>query len=304
MPVEGKWKEPLLRLKKAIKSLRDAARSPVPTLLAAPVGDSSESRIRFVEECSAWLKRLSAAYGCKPSGAQSFTESSLLAIVFDPVCDSDPAYTKPNSTLALSDLVGEPPHELFWPGRSHFDTAAGMLPLARPELRECLDSFDTILNRSGLPAPPLQDGELRYITVNAEKSDTDGPEHWRRIYTYLRRRVNVASQYAESLADWADRARLRAMGRMPKEKRLAWVGRVKKLIERAVSEGTHLSLVEAAEVAGKDESTVWRQFAHYFKRDGSGYAAPIGILGEEGEVIDATRDRLPATRVRRNGGKK
>ncbi len=106
------------------------------------------------------------------------------------------------------------------------------------------------------------------------------------------------------LADWADRARLRAMGRLPKDERLAWVGKVKKLIEQAVSEGTHLSLVEAAEAVDKAESTVWRQFAHYFKRDGSGYAAPQGILGEEGEVIDATREKLPATRVRHTRGKK
>ena len=272
--------------------------------MKAPIGDSVASRIQFVEACSAWLKRLSVAFGYKADGEQVFTELSLLAIVFETQSDAAPAGPEPKNTLALCDLTGEPAYELLYPDRSDLDSNLGLPPLSRSELRECLDTTGTMINRGGLWAPPLEDGELWYIAINAEKSDTHGPDHWRQLYGYLRRRMNGAIQRAESLAEWAERARLRALGRLPKEKRLAWVGTIKKRIEQAIANGETLSLRDAAASVGKSESTVWRQFPHYFKRGGSRYSAPQGILGEDGEVKDATREKLPAKSNRRIRGKK
>ncbi len=286
---------PLQRLKRAIKNLKNRTKEPVPELEAAPFGVSSDARISFVEAAFKWMGRTCAAYGWRENYEDNFGENSLLSVVMDQMNDKPANGDIKFPQLPLSDLIGEPPNELYSPTQSNSSVSAGLSPLSRTELRGWLDSLTQMWNRNGEEPPALQDGELRYIALNADQPKTPCPEQWRKLYSNLRRRMTDARRLAFSLAAWAEGAVALAVGKFNVAPRLAWVGKAKKLIEEAYVENRRISLAELAEKVGKAESTVLRQFRPYFKRGGH----PQGVVGRavydgDSAAVDATTDELPA----------
>lgn len=289
------------RLKKATKKLKAALKEPIPELQSAPVGDSCTARIAFLEACSKWMKRLSAIYGWRQPRKTRFNRGSLLSILLD--TEKPPLGSASELAIGspLCDLLGEPPTSLLRPTHAFIETSAGLAPLTRIELRGSLYSIHNLLNRNGEDPPPLKDAELWYIANNATIQNSESARHWLILYKYTRRRLASSRQAAARLAEWAEEAVALATGRFQPPARLYWVGKAKQLIQRALESNSPLKLADLAKAVGKSQSAVWRQFPEYFKRKGNARGATAqAVVNRDGSVVDATRDKLPASHSRKH----